>query len=291
MSDLGGAVLSVAFISQVLRISVPYVLGALGAAVTERSGVVDLAVESKLLFGAFAAAVGARYSGSVLVGMVAGATTGAVVALAQGWAALVMLADQVVVGIALNLVALAGTRFLLQVAYGESSNSPPCPTVRGPLVDNPMFWAAAAASVLIPLVLARTRWGLRLRAAGDRPLVLQASGIAPKRVRLSALAVGGALAGIGGAQLSISIGGFVAAMSGGRGYIALAAVVFSNWRPGWAALASLGVGLAEAATIQLQLTGGGVPRELSQLLPAIVTVAILAIWGGGRHPPAALGAP
>ena len=283
------ALFTFVFWSNVLRIAVPYVLAALGGAITERAGVIDLALEAKLLFGAFTAAAVGHATGSAYAGVAAGMAAGALVAAAQTFFALRMGADQVIIGVAFNLVALAGTRFMLQVFYGVGANSPPSPGFGDALATNPIFWIAIVASILVPLALVHARWGLRLRAAGDRPDSLVAVGASPTRARVAAALVGGALAGAGGAQLSLSVDGFVADMSGGRGYIALAMIILAGWRPAWAALACLGVAFANAISIELQLSGSAIPRELAPLLPYFLTVVVLAIWGGSGKPPRALG--
>jgi len=133
-----------------------------------------------------------------------------------------------------------------------------------------------------------------LRAAGDRPDALVAVGVAPVQARLFAALVGGALAGGGGAQLSLAVRGFTADVSSGRGYIALAMVILSGWRPAWAVIACIGISIAEALRVQLQpqLVALGLPHELIPLLPYILTLAVLVIFGGNhRPPPAALGKP
>ncbi len=285
------AILTLAFLTQVIRIAVPYVLAALGGTVTERSGIVDLALEAKLLFGAFAAAAVGHATGSALAGIAAGIAAGMAVAALQAYLALWLEADHVIVGIALNVVTLGGTRFLLQLIFHEGANSPPAPSYGDAVASNPLVWFAGLAAVIVPFAVHRTRWGLRLRASGDRPDALQAAGLSPRWTRMRAALVGGALAGAGGAQLSLVVGGFSADMSSGRGYIALAMVILSGWRPGVAALACLGVGIAEAITIQLQLGGSGVARELAPIFPHVLTLTVLAVYGGKRRqPPRALGA-
>jgi len=289
VTGLLATVFSLAFVAAALRIAIPYVLGALGAAITERSGMVDLAVEAKLLFGALAAAMVAHATGSIALGIVAGAAAGALVGLIQAACAIGLGADHVVVGVALNLIALAGPRYIMQVSYGEGANSPPFEGMGDAVATNPVFWLAAAAAVAVPWAVIRTRAGLRVRAAGDRPDALRAAGVSVLRTRYLAATVGGALAGIGGAQLSLSVGSFSADMVAGRGYMALAAVIIAGWRPGRAALACLGFAVTEAINIQLQIHDVGVPRELASLLPYLVTLAVLAGFGGGSRPPAALG--
>ncbi len=288
-------ILTLAFVAQVIRIAVPYVLAGLGGSITERSGVIDLAIEAKLLFGAFAAAAIGHATGSALAGIAGGVVAGMLVAAVQVGCALGFGADQVIVGVALNLIALGGTRFLLQVIYHEGANSPPAPAYGDAVLGNPLVWAAAIAAVAVPYAVHRTRWGLRLRAAGDRPDALLAVGVAPTRAKLAAALVGGALSGAGGAQLSLVVGGFVADMSSGRGYIALAMVILAGWRPAYAALACAGVALAEAINIQLQVSGVQLPAVLDalvsyRLLPYVLTLAVpFVISAKHRRPPDALG--
>lgn len=283
------AFVTVAFWGNVLRIALPYVLAALGGSITERSGCIDLALEGKLLFGAFAAAAVSHATGDAFAGLAGGMLAGVAVAAVQAYFALRLGADQVIVGVAINLLGLAGTRFLLQLFYGEGANSPSAPGFGDAIAASPIFWLAVLASVAAPFALSRTRWGLRLRAAGDRPDSLRAVGASPDRARLYAMLVGGALAGAGGAQLSLSVDGFVADMSGGRGYIALAMVILAGWRPAYAALACLGVAVANQIGIELQISGSVIPRELAPLSPYVLTIIVLAIWGGSGKPPRSLG--
>jgi simple sugar transport system permease protein len=285
-----GTIFSLAFLAQVIRLAVPYVFAGLGGTINERSGVIDLALEAKLLFGAFAAAAVGHATGSALAGIAAGLAAGMAVAALQAACALWLEADQVIVGVALNLLALGGTRFLLQIIFHEGANSPPAPSYGDAVFTNPLVWGAIICAVVVPLALVRTRWGLRVRAAGDRPDALLAVGVSPAGTRLSAALVGGALTGAGGAQLSLAVGGFSADMSAGRGYIALAMVILAGWRPAYAALACLGVAIALAISFQLQVSGAGIPGELASLLPYVLTLAVLVIYGGkNRRPPASLG--
>ncbi|HEU0033774.1 MAG TPA: hypothetical protein VFQ53_24270 [Kofleriaceae bacterium] len=288
---LARSVVTFAFAGQVIRIAVPYALAALGGSITERAGVIDLALEAKLLFGAFAAAAFAYATGNLYVGIAGGMLAGVAVAAVQLACALGWRADQVIVGIALNVLALGGTRFLLQLLYGQGSNSP----VGGPafgdaMLTNPLVWLAIVAPVVVALALVRTRWGLRLRAAGDRPDALVSVGVSPARARTWAALVGGALAGAGGAQLSLSVGVFSADMSGGRGYFALAMVIIAGWRPHFGALACIGIATASALDTQLQLAGSWIPRDLIPILPHVLVLVVLAVTGrSSRPPPRSLG--
>lgn len=283
------SILTLAFAAQVVRFAVPLAYAAVGGSVTERSGIVDLALEAKLLFGAFAAAAVGHATGSGLAGIAAGVAAGAAVAGVQAWLALGYGANQVIVGIGLNIIALGGTRFLLQLVYHEGANSPPAPSYGDAVLGNPLVWGAIVATIVTALAVERTRWGLRLRAAGDRPEALEAVGASPLRARIAAALVGGALAGAGGAHLSLSVGVFSADMSGGRGYTALVMVILAGWRPGWAALACLAMGLFEALKLQLELAGTAIPPELLGLTPYVLTLAVLLIFGERRPPPRALG--
>jgi simple sugar transport system permease protein len=284
-------------LSLTITIAVPLVFAALGGAVTERSGVIDLALEAKLLFGAFAAAAVAHATGSVYAGVLGGIAAGALVAGVQIGFALGLGADQVIVGVALNVLGLSGTRFLLQVLYHQGANSPETPELDG-VIGNVFVWGAALAiaTIAVHVAVARTRWGLRLRAAGDRPDALVAVGVAPLRARLAAALVGGALSGAGGAYLSlVPQRGFEADISQGRGYIALAMVILSGWRPAYAALASVGIAIAEVTRFQLQTAGIGGPavreaiQTLGPLLPYVLTLVVLVVYGKARPPPQALG--
>jgi simple sugar transport system permease protein len=290
MTAVLAVIFSLGFATQVLVIALPYALAAMGGALTERAGVIDLALEAKLLFGAFTAAAVGYATGSAALGLAGGIAAGIAVSAVQLGCALRLGADQVIIGVALNLLALGGTRFLLQLLFGEGANSPPSPNFASPVVGNPIMWIAVIAATTVSFALRRTRWGLRLRAAGDRPDALIAVGVSPSRARFLAALVGGALAGAGGAQLSLAVNGFSAEMSSNRGYIALAMVILSGWRPAWAVVACLGVAFAESVNIAFQITNVGVSPELVTLLPYVTTLAVLIVVGGRkRQPPRSLG--
>jgi general nucleoside transport system permease protein len=290
-----GAVLSVAFVTHAVKIAIPYACAAVGGAITERAGVIDLALEAKLLWGAFAAAVVSHATGSVAAGIAAGIGAGAAVGIVQLVVGVVIAADQVVVGVALNLVSLGATRYGLELLYGSSANSPQAPGIGSAVWDSPVFWLAALVILFVAFALARTAIGLRIRAAGDRPAALRAAGVGVIRVRLVALAAGGAVAGLGGAQLALAAEGFSAEMSGGRGYIALAIVILGGWRPAIVAALCVGFGVVEALQVQLQLALVGSAAAnlgtLVSLLPYGVTLAVLVIAPRRVRPPDALGRP
>lgn len=289
MSGFLASLITLGFLAQFIRIAVPYVLGALGGTLTERSGVIDLAIEAKLLGGAFAAAVVTYETDSVAAGIAAGALAGLAIAAVQAYWTLRLGAGQVVTGVALNLAAFGLTRYLLGVLYGQGANSPSIAAHTTTVWRSPIPWLAVVVAAIVIGGVARSRPGLRIRAVGERPEALAAAGASVVGTRWIALLAGGLVAGLGGAQLSLGVGGFVAEMSGGRGYVALAAVIMSGWRPGRAALVCLGFGLAEAVQVRLQTHWVGLPAELVRLLPHALTLGLLAALGLRSAAPSALG--
>jgi len=289
--DFVATLLTWGVLAQLVRIAVPYVLAALGGTLTERSGVIDLAIEAKLLCGAFAAAVATVESDSVAVGIVAGALAGASVGAVQAVAAIRLGAEQVVTGIALNLAAVGLTRFLLGAIYGHDESSLNIVGHDHTVWRSPIVWLAIALVALVVIGLERSRPGLRIRAVGEHPEAVAAAGASVVRTRWLALLIGGAVAGVGGAQLSLGVGQFVPEMSGGRGYVALAAVIMSGWRPGRAALVCVGLGAAETLQIRMQNLGGGLPPELVALLPYALALVLLVAIKPRTSAPSAIGKP
>jgi simple sugar transport system permease protein len=292
MTELLLSLLSLTFVMQVLRITIPYALAALGGVVSERSGVVNIALEGILLMGAFGAAVGAYDTGgsifaAVLYGVGAGLATAALYAVAV----VTFQADQIVSGVAINMLTYGVTPYLLKAFYNSSSNSPKIEGFGGKLFSNPVFWLALALVGVVQVVVGRTRWGLRARAVGDNPEAAHTLGVPVNVIRWQAVLASGALAGLGGAWLALSGSGFVAEMSAGRGYIALAAVIMGSWRPVWACAASLLFGFAEAVGDNLQGYNLGIPNELVQTFPYVLTMITLAGFIGRSRPPAELGRP
>ena len=299
-------------LASMLRIAVPYVLAALGGFYSERSGVINIALEGMLLNGAFAcvlttwagesagmSGVGAAWLG-VLAAAAAGAATGALHALV----CVRFGADQIVSGLGINLLAAGGTKFLLTVFFGSAANSSRVegiPSWNLPLLSDwsvtqvlfctPLVVLTLVAVGVSVLVAKRTVFGLRLHAAGEHPEAALSLGVHVVRLRWYGVMVSGALAGLGGAWLALEQHQFTAGMSSGRGFIALAALIFGKWTPHGAAAACLLFGFAEAAQIQLQSGNVGIPSQLLQTLPYVVTMVALAGVIGRARPPAALGKP
>jgi simple sugar transport system permease protein len=289
--------ITLAFLAQALRISVPYILAALGATITERSGVVNLALEGMMLAGAFGAAVGSD-AGGVALGAIAGIAAG--VALAGLYAVCVLRfrADQIVSAVAINLLAIGLTRYLLKAVYDSASNSPEVPGFEPAGIfgwSNVFVVATALFAVGVHFWMADTASGLRLRAVGEHPEAADSLGVRVVQVRTYAILASGVLAGLAGAWLALDNHGFVDRMSGGRGYIAIAAMIFGRWRPLGATAACLLFGFADAAQLNLQASVTSFPREIVQILPyALTIIALAGVLAPARarsRAPAALGRP
>jgi simple sugar transport system permease protein len=294
------ALLSLAFLVQVLRISVPYVLAALGGTFSERGGVVNIALEGILLVGAFGFVVGTWFTGLPAVGVLAGVAAGVLLAGVLGLVTVRFGADHIVAGVAVNLLAVGLTRFFLNLIWDSSSNSARVPAVE-PLVaaeggsgllallTHPLVWLALGLLLLGHAVLFRTRFGLRLRACGEHPEAAATLGVRVRRLRWAGVLLSGGLAGLAGVWLASDQHQFTDNMSNGRGFIALAAMIFGKWRPLQGAAACLLFGAAEALQIALQGTGSGIPTQFLQMLPYLLTVVALVGFMGRATPPAAVG--
>jgi general nucleoside transport system permease protein len=285
-----------AFLAQTLRIAIPYLFAASGGVISERSGLIGLGLEGYMLGGAFCGAVASYYSGSAWVGLVGAIAGGAALALLYAVTAIRFRADQVVVGIAVNLLVTGATRFFLRLAFHSSSNSPRVPgfgaeqsgTGLASLASNPLIWLGILAVAVMAWLLYRTPYGLRVRAAGEHPEAALSVGVPVDRVRYVAAAMSGMLAALGGAYLAFDQHQFSAEMTAGRGFIALAATIFGRWDPFRAALACLFFAAAE--TLQIQLQGAQViPSQFVEMIPYALTIVALAGVVGRAVPPAALG--
>ncbi len=283
-----------------VRIAVPILLVVIGEIVAERAGVLNIGLEGMILVGAFAGFAGSWSTGSPWIGLALGVASA--VALAWGFARLVVRLgfDAIVTGIALNVFALGvtGVAFRALTADATSSlfvatfSSIPIPGLsRIPIVGTALFslnvlgYGTLVLTILVAIFLRRTSAGLILRAVGENPDAVDTAGTDPHRVRTAAVVFGGALAGAAGVMLSIGYSNtFVENMSAGRGFVALAIVVFARWNPGGAVGGALLFGLAMALQVRLQgriLVGGEIPYQFFQMLPYALTLVVLAF--GTRH--------
>ena len=285
-----------ALIAQTLRIAVPYLLAAAGGVMSERAGLIGLSLEGYMLSAAFGAAIGGFYSHSPWVGALVGVATAGAVALLYGVSSIRYRADQVVVGIAINLLAIGGTRFFLRLAFDSSSNSP---RIAGfgaeqsesgflALASNPLVWAGILVLPFVSWLLYRTPFGLRVRAVGEHPTAAKSVGVPVVRVRYVAVLLSGMLAGLGGVYLALDQHQFTDQMTAGRGFIALAATIFGRWDPARVGVACLLFAAAE--TFQIRLQGSQlIPSQFVEMIPYVLTIVALAGVVGRAVPPAALG--
>jgi general nucleoside transport system permease protein len=286
------------FLLQTIRIAIPYLFAASGGMVAERAGVVSLTLEGFMLSGAFTATLGAYYSGSPWIGLLCGVAGGLVMGLLHAIASIRYGADQIVVGIAINLLVVGLTRFFLHLAFDSSSNSPRVAgfggegtsTGLGALAANPLVWMGLLLVPAMAWLVYRTPFGLRVRAVGEHPLAAASVGVPVARVRYVAVALSGMLAALGGVYLALDQHQFTDQMTAGRGFIALAAVIFGRWDPVRAALACLFFAAAETLQIQLQAFEI-VPSQFVSIIPYVLTIVALAGVVGRSVPPAALGKP
>ena len=298
-----------AFLVQTLRIAMPYLFAASGGVLSERAGIIALTLEGWMLTGAFCAVIGSYYSHSPWVGLLTGVGGGVVAALIHAVASIRYRANQVVVGIAINLLAVGATRFFLRLAFDSSSNSPrvsgfdwfanpgsggaqggAASTLGALLVSlaNPLVVLGVVALFAVSWLLSSTPFGLRVRAVGEKPEAAASVGVPVARVRWMAVLLAGALASLGGVYLALDQHQFTDNMTAGRGFIALAAVIFGNWRPKRVATACLLFAAAE--TLQIQLQGMQlIPSQFVEMIPYVLTIVALAGIVGRATPPAALG--
>ncbi|HEV7257629.1 MAG TPA: ABC transporter permease [Bosea sp. (in: a-proteobacteria)] len=305
-----------------IRLSVPLLCAAMAGLWSERAGVVDIGLEGKMLIAAFASAVAAYHTGSAWTGLGAGILASIGLALVHGFAAITWRGNQIVSGVAINMLAAGLTVILGNAWYGQGGRTPTlegaarfgdialpfAATLREHVPALGLFYdevvsghavpayLALLAVVLTALVLKRTRFGLRLRAVGENPAAVDTAGISVSALRYGAVVICGALCGLGGTYLAVSqSAGFLPHMTAGKGFIALAAVIFANWRPWQALWACLLFGGLDAIAIRLQgvaLPGiGQVPVQAIQALPYLMTVILLAGFIGKSTPPKASGLP
>ncbi|HZS62094.1 MAG TPA: ABC transporter permease [Gemmatimonadaceae bacterium] len=274
----------IGFVLQMLRIATPYLFTAAGGTIAERSGIVSLGLEGYMLAGACGAAFGSYYGGNAWSGIVWGAAGGALFAAIHALATIRYRADQIVSGIAINILAVGATRFAIRVAFGSSSNSPRVSGGASGLLEFLGLLSILGVAGLIN----RTRFGLRLRAAGEHPEAAATVGISVSHIRAMAVVASGILAGLGGAFLALDQHQFSDEMTAGRGFIALAAVIFGRWQPFRAGAACLLFAAAEALEINLQGTSA-IPSQFVAMIPYVLTVVALAGIVGRSVPPAALG--
>lgn len=276
----------------VLMYATPLALAALGETVVQKAGVIHIGIEGTMLAGAFFAMLATLATGSPWVGLGVGVLVGVTLALLSGAFALTLTVDQVVVGTAVNLLALGLTRTLFAMRFGASGELLSVQKVPSWQGLDAVMVVAVLLAVATHGVLFRTSWGLALRAAGEYPQAAEAAGFSVLRLRYAALVFGGAMAGLGGAYLSLGIAGsFADNMTAGRGFLAIAMVTFGRWKPVPVLGACLLLGWLDGLQFTFQAKGVQLPFQLFLALPYVAALLVLAGMGRGAHAPAALAIP
>lgn len=303
-----------------VRLAIPLLLACLAGLFSERAGIFDIGLEGKMLFAAFFSAAIAYITGSAWLGLLAGVASSVVLALLHGVASITFRGNQLISGVAINFIAAGMTVLVAQSWFSQGGRTPALvgdarfePVILpfakalhevpllGPLYHDLIsghtslvYWAFACVPATWWL-LYRTRFGLRLRAVGENPAAVDTAGISVVRMRYTAVIICGVLCGVAGAYLATALqAGFVKDMTAGRGYIALAALIFAKWRPWYALSATLLFGLLQAVALRYQsieLVGITIPVQFMDALPYILTVVILAGFVGKAIPPRAGGEP
>lgn len=295
------------FFTSTLLYAVPVGIGALAGIISERSGILNIAVEGKLLFGAMIGSIASSITGIAIAGPIAGAIIGALVSLFFAWLGIRYKVDQIIAGTVINIGALGVTTFAyLRILQPYSEYNRPIGImpiqipflseipVLGPILFslNPFFYIAVGLVLFFTYMIYRTRWGLRLRAAGEQPNAAGTVGIDVVKLRYRAMLVAGLLAGFAGSYISLSgTGGFGINTSAGQGFIALAAVIFGAWNPIYAFGAALIFGMTSAATTLLSGLGVSIPPQILLSMPYIVTIIVVAGLIGRVRAPASAGRP
>jgi general nucleoside transport system permease protein len=290
-----------ALIGATLRISTPILFGALGETIVERAGILNLGIEGTMLLSAFTGFVAAQLSGSLWIGLLTAGATGVILNLLMGLLTVTLGLNQHVSGLGITLLGSALALYAFRIIYGGAS-TPPALDESFPQIElfagtplEPIFsqyGLTYLALLLVPLIgwmLSRTSFGLRLRAVGENPEAADVAGVNVYRVRYTALILGGALMGLGGAFLSLAyLGAFTHGLVSGRGWVAIAIVIFGNWQPGKVLGGALLFGGLQALQLRLQAAGVDLPYDALLALPYLLTIAALVVAGRNASYPTAL---
>ena len=295
-----------ALFAAMLRFATPLIFAAMGGILSERSGVINIGLEGMMLMGAFFGIFGADITGSWFLGILVGVASGALLGAVHAVVSIHLRADQVVSGTAINILALGITGYVFIYHYGNEGTPgsvPRVPNLTLPLIEDIPFvgdaigqmnWLTLTALLFVPvltLYLFRTRSGLRLRSVGEKPRAADSVGLPVMRTRYLAVIASGALAALGGVYLSIALlGSFSQNMTAGRGFIALAAVIFGSWRPYGALAGALLFGFSSALARRLPEFSEST-AVLFEALPYVLTLVVVAGVIGRSRPPAAIGVP
>lgn len=291
-----------AVLASALRHSTPLILGALCGLIGERSGIINIGIEGQMLMAAFLSFLISAFTGSILAGVVMGLATGALLGLLLAFMSVTLKVDQIIGGTVINILALGITGYFYQQGLTTSGKLQPIaipglskiPLVGEVLFDNPpITYTTIILVFVVHYVLFFTKWGLRTRAVGEHPRAADTVGVNVFRIRYINTVIAGAIGGLAGAFLTLeAVGSFERAMTNGRGFVALAVMIFGKWTPLGSWGAALLFGLATAMQTQLQFAGTiDIPHQFIGMIPYVLTIAVLAGFVGRSRPPAAEGIP
>jgi len=291
-----------AVLASTIRQSTPLILGALCGMLGERTGVINIGIEGQMLLGAFVGFLVNVYTGNLLIAVVAGVLTGAVMGGFLAFMSVTLKMDQIIGGTVINILSFGLTGYFYQAGLTSQGKLQPViipvlseiPLIGPVLFKNPpITYAALVLVVVVHYVMFHTRWGLRSRAVGEHPSAADTVGINVYFMRYANVIAGGAIAGLAGAFLTLeAVGSFERMMTNGRGFLALAVMIFGKWTPFGAWGAALLLGLTYALQTQLQFSGGlDIPHQFIGIMPYLLTIVVLAGLVGRARPPAAIGTP
>ncbi len=305
-AGMGGRLDVAGLAAQSLRFATPIALGAVAGVLCERSGVINIAIEGMMLSAACVGFTVALYAQSLWAGLAAAVLGGMAMAALHALLSVSFSVDQIISGTAINILAVGATGFVRRAFLAGSDLPPPgvFPRLPIPLLADipvlgrvlfqhqPMVYAMFALVFIVAVALFRTKWGLRTRAVGEHPYAADSAGIDVVRIRYVNIVLAGAVAGLGGAWFSLeTVGNFEELMTGGKGFIALAAMIFGNWGPVGAMGGALLFGFADALQIKLQISGAQLQYQFLGMIPYVVTILVLAGFVGRSAAPAAVGKP
>lgn len=302
LDSLYSLVFSTDFFASAIRLATPLLLAAMGGIVSERSGVLNLGLDGMMLTGAFFGFSGTYFTGNVWVGLICAILAAAVFGVIHAFSCVTLGLNQVVVAVAINILSLGVTSSLLRTFFGTTTNAlrstgfTPLviPGLSSIPVLGPIFFKQTIlvyiALIIVPLtyyVFYHTTWGLKIRAVGEHPRAADTMGVKVQAVRWLAVVYSSALAGLGGAALSITgLNTFIDNMSAGRGFIAFACIIFGKFNPWGAAGAALFFGLADSLQLRIQAVGLPIPYQFPIMFPYILTLIVLFLAGAGVSPKA-----
>jgi ABC-type uncharacterized transport system permease subunit len=301
------AILGVEFFAATVRMASPVLYATMGGILNERAGIINIGLEGIMLTGALTGVVVSFYTGDPWLGFAAAAVAGGLVALVHAFLSISLEANQIVSGAAINIACLGLTSFVIRILFGLKEQQRTVPhfvpshvpvlsdiPVIGPIffAQNVVVYAAYALVPLLAFVLYRSRWGLVIIASGEHPRAADTMGVDPNRVRYVCTVLSGMAGGAGGASLSLGqLHFFVDDMTAGRGFMALAALIFGRWDPVGGLVACLLFGAADALQFRIQATGVNIPYQFMLMLPYLLTLVVLVIFMARARGPGAIGVP